>query len=92
MSDNSVRTKIVSGNSILDFQEYFVKRGIIDIASDVFYEGAHKADLAPGISELITEAECIIFCPNNPILSIASIISVSNLKDSIHLAKLIIEI
>lgn len=87
MSDNPVRTKIVSGKSILNFQEYFVKRGTKDVVNNVLYEGAQEADLAPGISEMMTKAERIIICPSNPILSIAPILSVSNFKEKLLQAK-----
>ncbi|MGB9778643.1 MAG: 2-phospho-L-lactate transferase CofD family protein, partial [Candidatus Bathyarchaeales archaeon] len=68
-SDDPVRTKVQSGQLILDFQEYFVKRGTTDTVTNVFFEGAEKAKPAPGINEAITEAERIIICPSNPILS-----------------------
>jgi len=60
MSNDPVRTKIVSGKLRLEFQEYFVKRGTKDEVTDVLFEGAEKAKPAPGILEAMKEAEQIL--------------------------------
>lgn len=83
MTDDPVRTKIVSGSLTLDFQEYFVKRSTKDIVTGVIYEGSENARPAPGILEAIKNAERIIICPSNPILSIAPILSVPKINDAI---------
>jgi LPPG:FO 2-phospho-L-lactate transferase len=83
MSNDPVRTKIVSGKLILDFQDYFVKRKTKDEVTDVVFEGAEKAKPAPGILEAIKEAERVVICPSNPILSIAPILSISMIKDQL---------
>jgi LPPG:FO 2-phospho-L-lactate transferase len=83
MSNNPVRTKIVSGKLIMDFQEYFVKRGTKDEVTDVVFKGAEKAKPAPGILKAIKEAEHVVICPSNPILSIAPILSISMIKDQL---------
>ncbi|MDW8022238.1 MAG: 2-phospho-L-lactate transferase [Nitrososphaerota archaeon] len=87
MSDNPVRTKIQSGERILDFQEYFVKRGTMDTVTNVIFEGAEKAKPAPGVIEAIKEAERIIICPSNPILSISPILSIPAIKDALAASK-----
>jgi LPPG:FO 2-phospho-L-lactate transferase len=87
MSDEQVRTKIISGNRTLDFQEYFVKKGTNIDVRDVLYEGAEKAHPAPGIVEAIKEAECVVICPSNPILSIAPILSIPTLRNELKSTK-----
>ncbi len=87
MSDEPVRTKIISGNLRLDFQEYFVKRGTRDEVTDVLFEGADKARPAPGIIEAIRKAERIVICPSNPILSISPILSIKPIKMELKKAK-----
>jgi LPPG:FO 2-phospho-L-lactate transferase len=84
MSDNPVRTKIRSGNMLLDFQEYFVKRKTMDTVTDVIFEGAEKAKPAPGVIEAIEEAERIIICPSNPLLSISPILAVSAIRKALE--------
>ncbi|MEM3566694.1 MAG: 2-phospho-L-lactate transferase [Candidatus Bathyarchaeia archaeon] len=87
MSNDPVRTKIKSGNKFLEFQEYFVKRGTKDTVTDVIFEGAEKAEPAPGATQAIEEAERIIICPSNPILSIAPILSVKAIKKALEKSK-----
>jgi len=87
MSDDPVRTKIRSGNMLLEFQEYFVKRGTMDTVTDVIFEGAEKAEPAPGVIDAIEGAERIIICPSNPILSIAPILAIKAIKKALENAK-----
>jgi len=45
-SDDPVRTKVQSGQLLLDFQEYFVKRGAMDTVTSVFFlRGLRKLSL-----------------------------------------------
>ncbi|MCD6470262.1 2-phospho-L-lactate transferase [Candidatus Bathyarchaeota archaeon] len=87
MSNEPVRTKIISGRLRLDFQEYFVKRGTRDEVTDVLFEGAEKARPAPGILEAIRGAERIIICPSNPILSISPILSIKQILTELRRTK-----
>lgn len=80
MTDDSVRTKVVSGHQTLAFQEYFVKREAEDEVTRVFFEGAEKARPVPGVLEAIEKAERVIICPSNPILSISPILSIPKIK------------
>ncbi len=87
MSDDPVRTKIRSGNMLLEFQEYFVKRETMDNVTDVIFESAEKAEPAPGVIQAIEEAERIIICPSNPILSIAPILAIKAIKRALETVK-----
>jgi LPPG:FO 2-phospho-L-lactate transferase len=84
MSNDPVRTKVVSGQLRLEFQEYFVKRGTKDEVTDVIFEGAEKAKAAPGVIKAIKEAERVIICPSNPVLSISPILSISAIKKELR--------
>jgi len=80
MTNDRVSTKIISNNLRLDFQEYFVKRKTEDTVTKVVFEGADKAKPAPMVLEALEEAEKVVICPSNPILSIAPILSISEIK------------
>jgi len=82
-SDDPVRTKIQSGDLLLDFQEYFVKRGTADKVTGVLFEGAEKATPAPGVIEALREAERVIICPSNPLLSISPILSIPKIRETL---------
>ncbi|MGD8545982.1 MAG: 2-phospho-L-lactate transferase CofD family protein, partial [Candidatus Bathyarchaeota archaeon] len=71
----------------LDFQTYFVKRGTKDEVRNVIFEGSENAKPAPGIIEAIEEAERVVICPSNPILSIAPILSIPTIREQLRRAK-----
>lgn len=87
MSNDPVRTKVVSDQLRLNFQEYFVKRGTRDEVTDVLFEGAEKARPAPDILEAIREAERVVVCPSNPVLSISPILSISMIRNELRNTK-----
>jgi len=87
MTNDAVRTKIVSGRLTLDFQEYFVKRGTKDEVTNVLFEGAEKARPAPGVIEAIKEAERVVICPSNPILSISPMLSILMIRNELRSTK-----
>jgi LPPG:FO 2-phospho-L-lactate transferase len=80
MTNDSVQTKVLSGQLHLDFQEYFVKRGTRDEVTNVLFEGAEKAQPAPGVLEAIKEADRVVVCPSNPVLSISPMLSISAIR------------
>jgi LPPG:FO 2-phospho-L-lactate transferase len=87
MTDDAVRTKIISGKRELEFQEYFVKRRTKDRVTDVLFEGADKSKPAPGVLDAIKRAERVVVCPSNPILSIAPILSIPKIRDQLRNTK-----
>jgi LPPG:FO 2-phospho-L-lactate transferase len=87
MSNDPVRTVVCSGNSRMNFQEYFVKRKTRDEVTGVSFEGCDDAKPAPGIIEAIGRAERVVVCPSNPILSIQPILSVPTMRDRLRSTK-----
>ena len=83
MTNDKVQTKIVTNVGEMHFQEYLVKRKAQDPVLDVKFEGIEKAEPAPGIIKSILNADGIIICPSNPIVSIGPILSVKGVKEAI---------
>lgn len=84
MSDHPVRTKIVTREGITrDFQEYFVKLRHSDEVASVLYEGAERSSPAPGVLETLAEADRIVVCPSNPVLSIGPILAVPGVREAL---------
>ena len=83
MTNDPVRTVILSGCGRLDFQEYFVKRQTRDEVTGVLFEGCEDARPAPGVIEAINRAERVIVCPSNPFLSINPILSIPGIRDAL---------
>jgi len=59
----------------------------MDTVTGVIFDGAEKAKPAPGIIQAIEEAERIIICPSNPILSIAPILAIKAIKRAMEKSK-----
>lgn len=87
MTDHIVMTKIKTTSGVLEFQEYFVKRGFQDRVENVTYEGAAQATPAPGVVPAIENSDLIVLCPSNPILSIGPILAVPDIRNTISKTK-----
>src|SRR6266849_8452870 len=70
MSDNPIPTIIDSNEGPLHFQEYLVKRRAEPVVRGIRFAGAESAKPAPGVLEAIRDADRIIICPSNPLISI----------------------
>jgi LPPG:FO 2-phospho-L-lactate transferase len=84
MTDAPVATKIQAGDTLLDFQEYFVARRQEDTVDAVVFDGIDAARPAPGVLEAITAADVIVFCPSNPIVSVGPILAVPGMADALR--------
>jgi len=84
MTDDRFETKISTDKGVMHFQDYLVKRGARDKVMGVTFEGAEKAEPAPEVIECILNAEAIILCPSNPVVSIGTILSVKNVRKALR--------
>ncbi|HDI00888.1 MAG TPA: 2-phospho-L-lactate transferase [Candidatus Bathyarchaeota archaeon] len=84
MSDQPVRTIIITDKGPMHFQEYLVKRGARDAVLGVRFEGVEAAEPAPGVLEAIEGAEGIIICPSNPIVSIGTILALRGVREALR--------
>ncbi len=84
MSDDPVATVIHSGGQDLAFQEYFVARRQADEVDAVSFAGIEHARPGPEVTRAIAEADTIVFCPSNPIVSIGPILEVHGIRDAVR--------
>jgi LPPG:FO 2-phospho-L-lactate transferase len=84
MTDDKFETRIVTEMGSVHFQEYLVKRGAKDEVLGVEFLGADNANPAPNVIESIREAELVIICPSNPIVSIGTILTVNGVRDALR--------
>jgi LPPG:FO 2-phospho-L-lactate transferase len=87
MSDDPVPTFIESNEGPLHFQEYLVKHRAEPIVRGIRFSGVESARPAPGVFEAIADAERIIVCPSNPLISIGPILAVPGIRDSLRAQK-----
>jgi LPPG:FO 2-phospho-L-lactate transferase len=84
MTDERVATKVLTPTGWLEFQEYFVHRRQEDDVLDVVFDGAAESSPAPGVLDAIADAELIVLCPSNPIVSIGPILAVPGIRDALE--------
>jgi len=87
MTDDKFETKIVTPRGIMHFQEYLVKRKAQDEVVDILLEGAKEAKPAPGVVDSILNAEAVVICPSNPIVSIGTILSLKDIRKALEKTK-----
>jgi LPPG:FO 2-phospho-L-lactate transferase len=87
MTNDRVETIILTDSGLLSFQEYFVKRGFQDEVKGIIYRGIERAKPADGVIESIMNADGVIICPSNPIVSIGTIISINGVREALRETK-----
>jgi LPPG:FO 2-phospho-L-lactate transferase len=83
MSDQAVRTQIETESGLLPFQHYLVKHRAAPVVKRIHFDGAESAKSAPGVLDAIADAEGIVICPSNPLISIGPILEVPGIRDAI---------
>ena len=67
----------------LAMQEWFVRERCEPAVIDVRFVGAEDARPAPGVLDALHEAETVIICPSNPVISIGPILAVPGIRDAL---------
>jgi LPPG:FO 2-phospho-L-lactate transferase len=83
MTNHPVPTTIVSELGEMHFQEYLVKHRAEPPILDIRFEGIESARPAPGVLEALTEADGILICPSNPLISIGPILAVPGVRETL---------
>jgi LPPG:FO 2-phospho-L-lactate transferase len=65
------------------FQDYFVRLHHSVAVSSVAFAGSDIASPAPGVLEAVADADRIVVCPSNPIVSIGPILAVPGMSDAL---------
>jgi LPPG:FO 2-phospho-L-lactate transferase len=84
MTDDHFETRIITKNGTMHFQEYLVKRAAKDEVLGVEFVGADVAKPAAGVVEAVMNAEMVVVCPSNPVVSIGTILAVNGVRDALR--------
>jgi len=87
MSDAPVATRVRTPDGELAFQDYFLRRQHRDEVLGIRFEGVEAAAPSDAVREAIANAEAIVFCPSNPIVSIGPILAVPGMRDLLRAAR-----
>ena len=88
-TDDRVETRIecldqLTGEPLeLHFQEYWVRRAARDPVKGIRYDGALDAAPAPGVLASIAEADLVVVCPSNPVVSIGPILAIPGILGAV---------
>jgi LPPG:FO 2-phospho-L-lactate transferase len=81
VTEDRLETRVsVEGEGEIGFQEYFVGRQHNVTVTDVRFAGAEEARPGPGVLDAIAQAEVVVICPSNPIVSIGPPLAVPGVR------------
>lgn len=84
-TDDHLRTRIVTADArTLDFQDYFVREQQAPEVADVLFAGVADAKPAPGVLDSISNAEVVVLCPSNPMLSLGPMLALPGVRDALR--------
>jgi LPPG:FO 2-phospho-L-lactate transferase len=91
VTDDALRTRVVLAEATalgpvgteVSFQDYFVRLRHDVAVRGVRFEGAETAQAAPGVMEALRDADSIIVCPSNPVVSIGPVLAVPGLREAL---------
>ena len=87
MSNEEVQTFITTDLKTMHFEEYYIKYQCEPKVLDINFYGIDKAQPVMGVLEYINEAEKVLICPSNPIVSIGTILELPGIRDALKKVK-----
>ena len=84
MCDQPVPSMIRTPAGYFHFQEYLVQRGGREDVLEVVYQDVAHTSPAPGVLDALSQAEAILICPSNPIISVGTILAVPGIRAAIR--------
>jgi LPPG:FO 2-phospho-L-lactate transferase len=83
MCDQQVPSLVRTPDGVFHFQEYLVQRGGQEPVLEVIYQNIEHARPHPDVLTCIRQAEAIIICPSNPVISIGPILAVPGMRQAL---------
>jgi LPPG:FO 2-phospho-L-lactate transferase len=80
MSDDPVRTTVLTPDGPLAFQHYFVRDRCAPAVTGFEFQGADKARLNPEIEALLPDLKGVIICPSNPFVSVDPLLTIGDTR------------
>ena len=83
VTDDPVRTQVVTPAGTFAFQEWFVVRQHRDEVDALVYEGIEAARPAPGVLDALAAADVVVLAPSNPYVSLLPVLGVPGVRDAL---------
>ena len=87
MTDDRVRTHVLTDDGWLEFQEYFVHRHQEPEVREVRFVGIQDAHATPEVLAALAAADVIVIAPSNPIVSIGPILALPGIGPALAEAR-----
>lgn len=84
MSDDAVRTLVLTDVGELEFQDYFVRRRCEPRVSGFRFAGIGLARPTASVLEALEAAEVILLCPSNPFVSLDPILNLRGVRERVQ--------
>jgi LPPG:FO 2-phospho-L-lactate transferase len=86
MTDEPVRTHVLTVDGEVSFQEYFTTLACEPVVKGFHYIGAENAHLTPEVADALDSAdlEAVILCPANPYHTIRPILEVPGMREMLR--------
>ena len=84
MTESYTPTRVITDEGEMHFQEYFVRRKCEPPVRGIRFDGIESALPAPGVESSIRDADAIIVCPSNPLISIGPILAVPGVREALR--------
>jgi LPPG:FO 2-phospho-L-lactate transferase len=84
MSDDPVRTVVLTDGGELAFQDYFVRLKCEPALKGLRFDGASAARMSQGFAAALDAAEAIVICPSNPWLSVKPVLEVPGVEKKLR--------
>ncbi|HJW84867.1 MAG TPA: 2-phospho-L-lactate transferase, partial [Anaerolineae bacterium] len=88
-SDAPVPTIMETDQGTLAFQEYFVHRRCAPIVRRIRFEGVEAAQPTAEVMAAIDDADLVVLCPSNPLVSIDPILALGDLHERVKRRRVI---
>jgi LPPG:FO 2-phospho-L-lactate transferase len=89
MSDDPVRTVVVTAEGRLPFQEYLVRRRAKPAVVAVEHDGLATARPAPALLPALAEADLVVLAPSSPVASLGPILALPGVRDALAAATVV---
>jgi len=82
MSDDPVRTRLLTEDGWIDFQDYFVHRRCEPVVKELDFHGAATARAHPDFMAALASPalQAVVICPSNPFISVEPILAIPGVR------------
>ncbi|MGE4047649.1 MAG: 2-phospho-L-lactate transferase [Acetobacteraceae bacterium] len=85
MSDDPVRTRLLTEQGWIDFQDYFVNRRCEPVVKQLEFHGAATARAHPDVLAALADPKLqgVVICPSNPFISVEPILAIPAVRQAL---------